>query len=50
MLPGVKDIIAENIIQYRESHNGFKYRSELKNVYGIGEKRYEEIKKYVRIR
>ncbi|EKU94174.1 ComE operon protein 1 [Alloiococcus otitis] len=35
---------ADNIIQYREDHGGFKTIEELKNVSGIGDKTFENLK------
>ena len=35
---------ADNIIQYREDHGGFKTGEELKNVSGIGDKTFENLK------
>lgn len=35
---------ADNIIQYREDHGGFKTIEELKNVSGIGDKIFENLK------
>ncbi|WP_373484242.1 helix-hairpin-helix domain-containing protein [Acetobacterium sp.] len=40
-LPGVGDVIAQGIIDYREKHGGFKQLEELKNVTRIGDKIYE---------
>ncbi|WP_303868130.1 helix-hairpin-helix domain-containing protein [Acetobacterium wieringae] len=40
-LPGVGDVIAQGIIDYREKHGGFKQLEELKNVNRIGDKVYD---------
>ena len=46
-IPGIGDSKAEAIIKYRNEVGNFKDISELKNVNGIGEKLYEEIKIYL---
>jgi len=46
-LSGLKCIsasLAQRIIDYRTKHNGFISLDELKNVKGIGEKRFEKLK------
>ncbi|MEL7660495.1 helix-hairpin-helix domain-containing protein [Acetobacterium wieringae] len=40
-LPGVGDVIAQGIIDYREKNGGFKQLEELKNVTRIGDKVYD---------
>ncbi|GAI01565.1 unnamed protein product, partial [marine sediment metagenome] len=40
---------ANNIIEYRNKNGLFKMKEELKNVTGIGEKKYEEIKQSISI-
>jgi comEA protein len=47
-LPGVGETMAERILLYREENGKFKDIEELKNVVGIGEKKFEKIKPFVR--
>ena len=46
-LPGIGEKKAQDIISYRESHNGFQTLEELKEVKGIGEASYEKIEPYI---
>lgn len=39
-IKGIGESFAERIIAYREEHGGFKSLEELKNISGVGEKRY----------
>lgn len=48
-LPGIGPAYAQRIIEYRESHSGFKAIEEIKNVSGIGEKTFEKIKEKITI-
>ncbi|MGQ9670828.1 MAG: ComEA family DNA-binding protein [Desulfosoma sp.] len=43
-LPGIGPAIAERIIQHRQTHGPFKNTEDIKNVQGIGDKKYEAIK------
>ena len=49
-LPGIGESTAQKIIQYREEHGSFKNIEELKEVKGIGDAKYEEIKDLVDIK
>ena len=42
-LPGVGPTLAERIAQYRDEHGGFRRLEELRQVEGIGDKKYEQI-------
>ncbi len=43
-LPGIGPAKAQAIIDYRKTHGAFKSVEELKDVKGIGAKRYEKLK------
>lgn len=47
-LPGIGDVIAGRIIEYRQS-NGFKNIEDLMNVSGIGNKKFEDLKDLVTV-
>ena len=48
-LSGIGDVIAGNIIEYRESNGGFKSLEEIKEVNRIGDKVYNDIKEKIGI-
>ena len=49
-IPGVGASLASKIIAYREENGKFKSIEDLKNVTGIGEKKFESLKEYVVIK
>jgi competence protein ComEA len=43
-LDGIGPTLAERIVEYRESHGGFRSLGQLRDVEGIGEKRFESLR------
>jgi competence protein ComEA len=50
LLPGIGESLAREIITYRERRRGFRSVEELKNIKGIGDKKYESLKSFFVIR
>lgn len=48
-LPGIGAAYAQNILDYREEHGGFKSVGEIMKVKGIGESTFEKIKDYITV-
>ena len=46
LIPGIGESLAQEIIVYRERRRGFRSIEELKNVKGIGEKKWKDFKKF----
>lgn len=46
LIPGVRESLAQEIIAYRVRRKGFRSVEELKNVKGIGEKKWKNVKHY----
>jgi len=49
LIPGVGPSTAQKIIDYREQQGKFKSKEDIKNVSGIGEKTYENMKDYITV-
>ena len=49
LLPGIGEITAKKILELRERRGGFKTLKELLDVKGIGEVKFNKIKKYIYI-
>ncbi|MEV6375296.1 helix-hairpin-helix domain-containing protein [Micromonospora musae] len=48
-LPGVGPVLAQRILAHREQHGGFKSVGDLRQVDGIGDARYEQLKELVTV-
>ncbi|MEU3001857.1 ComEA family DNA-binding protein [Streptomyces sp. NPDC006995] len=47
-LPGVGPVLAQHMIDYRAEHNGFRSVDELRQVRGIGDRRFADLQPLVR--
>ncbi|MER5882286.1 ComEA family DNA-binding protein [Streptomyces sp. NPDC001941] len=47
-LPGVGPVLARHIVDYRTEHGGFRSVEELREVNGIGERRFADLREQVR--
>ncbi len=43
-LPGVGEVLAQRIIEFRDTHGGFQSVEQLREVSGIGERKFAEMK------
>ncbi|MEU6780914.1 ComEA family DNA-binding protein [Nonomuraea angiospora] len=48
-LPGVGEVLAARIAQFRDTHGGFTAVEQLREVTGIGPRKYDELKPKVRV-
>jgi len=48
-LPGIGPVLAKSILEYRQKYGQFRDIADIKNVGGIGEKRFESIKEYITV-
>jgi competence protein ComEA len=48
-LPGVGPVLAQRILTHREQHGGFRSVGDLRQVEGIGDARYEQLKELVTV-
>jgi competence protein ComEA len=50
LIPGIGESLAKEIVSYRERRKGFRSVEELKNVKGIGEKKWKEFTEFFVVR
>lgn len=48
-LDGIGPALAGRIIEYRKEHGDFSYKEEIKDVPGMGEKKFEVIRDYIEV-
>ncbi len=50
LIPGIGESLAQEVIAYRERRRGFRSVEELKNVKGIGQKKWRAIKNFLTVK
>ncbi len=50
LVPGIGESLAQEIVAYRKKRNAFRSVEELKNVKGIGDKKYTSLKNFFTVR
>jgi len=50
LIPGIGEVKAKSIVEYRNKNGGFKSIEEIKNISGIGDKTFEKLRDYIDIR
>lgn len=48
-LPGIGNVLAERILEYRKTHGNFTVIDELLNISGIGTAKFDKIKDYISV-
>ncbi|WP_238016477.1 helix-hairpin-helix domain-containing protein [Dactylosporangium sp. AC04546] len=48
-LPGIGEVLAQRIIEFRESHGGFRAVADLRKVEGIGDAKFQQLKDRVTV-
>ncbi|MFH0839914.1 MAG: helix-hairpin-helix domain-containing protein [Candidatus Omnitrophota bacterium] len=48
-LDGIGPVLGNRIIEYRNEHGDFSYKEEIKDVSGMGDKKFEAIKDYLEV-
>jgi competence protein ComEA len=49
-IPGIGPAYAKKIIDYRKKYNGFRTIEEIKRIKGIGDKTFEKMKGYIKVK
>ncbi len=49
-IPGIGPAYAKKIIEYRTKYNGFRTIEEIKRIKGIGDKTFEKMKGYIKVK
>lgn len=50
LIPGIGESLAKEIVSYRERRKGFRSVEELRNVKGIGERKWKEFTEFFMVR
>ena len=48
-LPGIGEVLAQRIVEFREAHGGFRAVGDLRQVEGIGDAKYQQLKDRVTV-
>lgn len=48
-LPGIGEVLAQRIVEFRDRHGGFRAVSDLRQVEGIGDAKYQQLKDHVTV-
>jgi competence protein ComEA len=50
LIPGIGESLAKDIVSHRERRKGFRSVEDLKNVKGIGDKKWKELRGFFVVR